>query len=122
MDVLIEAVRQREASGLALAVWLWLPFAMIMYFHLPPKYHVPSSPAVALILVRAFRNVSPPWRRIAAPAVLAGGALCGILILRADAVLGGVARSAVQDLVAPLVRSGERVWIAGHWGFQWYAE
>jgi hypothetical protein len=50
------------------------------------------------------------------------GVALGVLVLRADAALGGLGRRAAAELIAPHVADGRRVWFLGHWGFQWYAQ
>jgi hypothetical protein len=50
------------------------------------------------------------------------GVALGVAILRADAAFAGLGRRAAAELIAPQVAAGHRVWFAGHWGFQWYAE
>jgi len=122
IDILTDGARKRNLCQLALGAWLLLPSAMISYFHLPPKYHVPCAPAAALLVVGALRNLSPMLRRAVVPLMLAAGTTLGILIIRADSTLAGIGRSAAQEIIEPLLRNGDRVWIAGHWGFQWYAE
>jgi len=51
-------------------------------------------------------------------------ALGAILGLRSCALtrILGFSRVAAETLIAPAVKSGQRVWYVGHWGFQWYAE
>ena len=50
------------------------------------------------------------------------GTTLGIAILRTDTSFAGLARRAAVELIAPQVAAGNRVWFAGHWGFQWYAQ
>jgi hypothetical protein len=46
----------------------------------------------------------------------------GVAVLRADEVFAGLGRRAAAEWIAPRTAAGEKVWFAGHWGFQWYAE
>lgn len=113
--------------GLALLAWLGVAAPIAMYVHLPSKYLLASAPAVAVLIARllvtervaAARSMR---RRCLFPATLAVGALLGVLIVRADARFAGLGRQAAHELVAPHVRAGKRVYLAAHWGFQWYAE
>jgi hypothetical protein len=52
----------------------------------------------------------------------AAGLVLGLLIVSADARFADLGRRAAAELIAPRVAQGQRVWFAGHWGFQWYAE
>jgi hypothetical protein len=56
------------------------------------------------------------------PSIAVAGAILGLLILLGIRDLAETQRRAVANLIAPHVQLGERVWFAGHWGFQWYAE
>ena len=83
---------------------------------------MPAAPAAALLLVLGLRQAAPARARRIVGATVVGGLLLGVLILRADGALAGMGRRAAGELIAPRVARGERVWFAGHWGFQWYAE
>jgi hypothetical protein len=56
------------------------------------------------------------------PSVAGAGAILGLLILLGVRDLAETQRRAVANLIEPHISLGERVWFAGHWGFQWYAE
>lgn len=113
---------QRRADDIALALWLFAPFPIIYYLHAPAKYLLPSAPAAALLLAAALSARERGARALLSTALIAGGTLLGVLIVRADAAMAGLARSAATEIVAPAVAKGQRVWFAGHWGFQWYME
>lgn len=121
-DVLADARGRRDVVQGALALWLLVALCALPYVHLPAKLLVLSAPAAALLLARqaAARPARLAWPTLAAAAV-AGMAL-GVAILRADQVAGELGRRAAAELVAPHVAAGRKVWLVGHWGFQWYAE
>jgi 4-amino-4-deoxy-L-arabinose transferase-like glycosyltransferase len=126
-DVLADAWSRRDAKQLALGAWLLVALPVTFYIHLPSKYLVASAPAVAILVARALsdRRASPARSRapglvLASTAAL--GLALGVAILLADAAFAGFARRAAAELIAPRVSAGNRVWFAGHWGFQWYAE
>ena len=120
-DVLSDAVRRRDRDQMLLGAWLLLALPTLAYGHLPAKYLVPSAPAVALLVARLLRRRDGRLSPGVAWAVVAAGALLGVLITLADAEFTDVGRRVARDLIAPRVRAGERVWYAGAWGSQWYA-
>lgn len=120
-DVLLDAVRRRDRDQVLLGAWLLLALPTFAYFHVPSKYLVPSAPAVALLAARLLRRRDGALAPVAAGAVVAAGALLGVLIILADGEFAAVGRRAARELIAPRVRAGERVWYGGGWGGQWYA-
>jgi 4-amino-4-deoxy-L-arabinose transferase-like glycosyltransferase len=120
-DVLSDAVRQRDRDQLLLGAWLLLALPTLAYSQLPAKYLVPSAPAVALLVARLLRREDGRLLPGVARAVVAAGALLGLLITLADAEYTDVGRVVARDLIAPGVRAGNRIWYGGQWGSQWYA-
>jgi len=121
-DVLHDAWRRRDATDLALGSWLLLAAPVVVYVQMPSKYLVASAPAAAILVAKALGERSPGTRRLAAALIVAAGALLGGLVLKADADFADLGRVACRELIAPNIAAGRRVWFAGHWGFQWYAE
>jgi hypothetical protein len=121
-DILDDGWRRQDHLQLALGGWLLLAAPAAFYIHFPAKYLVASAPAAALLVARAALSRTPGAGRVILGGTLAAGALLGVLILQADATFAGLARHASVELIAPEVASGRRVWYAGFWGFQWYAE
>jgi hypothetical protein len=119
--VLVDAVRRRDGLQISLGLWLLMAVPTAVYVHLPAKYLLPSAPAAAILLARVMAEL-PRIGRPALAASLAAGVALGVGILRADAAFAGLGRQAAATLIAPAVTAGHRVWYAGHWGFQWYAE
>lgn len=122
VDVLCDAWKRRDGTQLTLGLWLLVPLPVVTYLHFPSKYLLASAPAAALLVARALSRdarLAPRWASAGAAAL---GLLLGIAILRADAAFAGVGRRAAAELIGPRVAAGQRVWYAGHWGFQWYAE
>jgi len=121
-DILVLALRRRDTVDLALATWLLIAWPAALYPHLPPKFLVPSAPAMAILIARHASVPSRPL--IAGRVILAGvsaGLALGLLIAQGDAVLAEVGRIGGRDVVADEMRRGNRVWFDGGWGFQWYA-
>jgi hypothetical protein len=114
--------RRRLVEHTAL-LWYWLlliPLPTLVYFHFAPKYVLPALPAVAILAAHGLDGLAQ--RRAVLAVVAAAGTVLGVAILRADARMAGEARTAAARLIRPRVEAGERVWFAGHSGFQWYAE
>jgi len=120
VDLAVDVWRRRDLTHLVLFGWMLISLPIVTYLQMGPKYLVPSAPAVALLVALAAREVS--WGRVAMGLGAAAGLGFGVLIVEADARYSEVGRHAAAELVAPRVAQGERVWIATHWGFQWYAE
>jgi hypothetical protein len=87
-----------------------------------PSTFLISAPASALLVARLIGRLhsANAWRPLVP--VLSVCVLLGVLIMRADAAFAGLGRRAAQQFIAAQTSKGERVWFAGHWGFQWYAE
>jgi hypothetical protein len=121
-DLFADGWRRRDRLQLIVGCWLLVGAPVVLYVHLAPKYLLPSAPAVALLLCHLLaQNPGPRASRLPLYAASAG-ALLGLLILSTDARFAGMGRQAAQELIAPMVARGEKVWFTGHWGFQWYAQ
>ncbi len=121
-DVLADAVRRRDATQLALGLWLFISLPIAVYTHLPSKYLVASAPAAAILVARALDTASARVAHTLLGATLVAGVALGVLVIRADAAFAELGRRAAAELIAPHVSAGRTVWFDGHWGFQWYAE
>jgi hypothetical protein len=121
-DILWDAIKRRDRVQLALWLWLLLAVPIVIYVHLPSKYLLPSVPAAAILVVRLIPLARRETTRWLLPATVAWGVILGLLILLGTRDLAATQRGAVAELITPHVKAGERVWFAGHWGFQWYAE
>jgi len=122
LDPIADGWRRRDWNQLALSAWLLLALAAAPYAHLPAKYLLASAPAAAILLAREWPAASRTVRAIALGGAAVTGVVLAVAVLRADTELAEVGRRAATQLIAPRVAAGQRVWFAGHWGFQWYAE
>jgi hypothetical protein len=120
-DLLLEAWQSREHQFRYLALWLLIPFPIIFYSHFPIKYLLPVAPAVILILLRLSAGMSPRTALVCGVLLVAVGTAYSGLILVADNRFANLTRAAAKELVERNVAAGERVWVAGQWGFYWYA-
>ena len=60
-DLLFEALRKRDHTGLFLMLWILIPLPIVYYVQLPIKYLLPCMPAVILLcfrLMEVFRSES----------------------------------------------------------------
>ncbi len=121
-DVLEDGWKRRDRLQLALGLWLLIPLAPAPYTHLPSKYLLAAVPAAALLVAHEMSRSERVLTRAALAVCCAMGLSLGIAILRADSAFAGLGRRAAAELIAPRSANGQRVWFAGHWGFQWYAE
>ena len=121
-DILLDAIRRRDRAQLALGLCLLPALPLAIYVHLPCKYIVPSIPAAAILMARILPAARPAARRWLPAAAIAASLAVSLLVLIGIRDLARAQRRAAQELVAPRVLAGERVWFTGHWGFHWYAE
>jgi 4-amino-4-deoxy-L-arabinose transferase-like glycosyltransferase len=120
-DVLLDAAGRADREQLWLGAWLLLAVTTFAYVHVPPKYLVPSAPAAALLIARLLCRPDGRAHRAIGGVTVTAGAVLGVLIVLADSEFTDVGRRVARELIAPRVRSGERVWYSGAWGSQWYA-
>lgn len=121
-DIVKDAVVRRDALQLTLAAWILLALPVAIYIHMPPKYLIVSAPAMAILISRRLSDEKLPQRARHLGRVIAiACAVVGVLIIRVDVRFSEMGRSAAKNLIAPRTARGERVWFAGHWGFQFYA-
>jgi hypothetical protein len=120
-DIFWDAILRRDRVQLALWTWLFLAAPVVAYLHLPSKYLLPSVPAAAILVVRLMPQEAAR-ARWAIPSTALAGVLLGLLILLGIRDLARIQKRAVSELIEPAMKTGERVWFSGHWGFQWYAE
>jgi hypothetical protein len=121
-DIFWDAMQRRDRVQLALWLWLFVGAPVVVYIHLPSKYLLPSVPAAAMLVVRLVPDARTTAARWAIPATIITGAILGLCILLGIRDLALTQKRAVAELIEPAIKQGERVWFAGHWGFQWYAE
>jgi 4-amino-4-deoxy-L-arabinose transferase-like glycosyltransferase len=121
LDILVDAWERKDKTQIALGLWLLIAASAAPYEHLPAKYLVPAAPAMAILIARAAHLDKQHRLRVAllGVACICGLAL-GVLIIRADAALGEIGREGGAQAGAQ-VSQGNRVWMDGAWGFQWYA-
>lgn len=119
VDAVADAVKRRDIVDLGLAAWLFIALPMAIYSHLPPKYLVPSAPGMAVLLARQSER-STVRARFAFGAMSGLGVLLAFLIVRADEAHAEIGRVG-GEVVSRYVAKGEKVWLDGTWGFQWYA-
>lgn len=124
-DIVIYSWRHRGHGNLGLTSWLFLGAATATYSHLPEKVLVPSAPAMAILIASQIPSQIGVFsrRRVAAGlfgATIIAGLILGVLIIKADTALAEIGREGGK-IVRLYRQRGERVWIDGGWGFQWYA-
>jgi hypothetical protein len=119
--ILAALLTRRRLEGSALLwVWLLIPIPVIAYVQIAPKYLLPGLPAIAILAAHGLDRFASRQKVLAL--LTAAGVTLGLLILTADARMAGTARTAAAQLIRPRVQAGTKVWFAGHWGYQWYAE
>jgi hypothetical protein len=120
-DLLFEALRKREVTGLFLMLWVLIPLPIVYYAHLPAKYLLPCMPAVILLCFRLMEVFPARVARVAAIALIAASAGYSLLILRSDAEFARFGRDSMYRLIEPHLAAGERVWFGSQFSAYWYA-
>ena len=120
-DLLFEALRRREHSGLFLILWVLIPLPIVYYVQLPAKYLLPCIPAVILLCFRLMEVCSARIVRAAAIALIVVGVGYSLLIVRSDAEFARFGRDSMYRLIEPHVAAGERVWFGSQFSAYWYA-
>lgn len=120
-DLLLEALRRREHSGLFLILWVLIPLPIVYYVQLPAKYLLPCIPAVILLCFRLMEVCSARIVRAAAIALIVVGVGYSLLIVRSDAEFARFGRDSMYRLIEPHVAAGERVWFGSQFSAYWYA-
>jgi 4-amino-4-deoxy-L-arabinose transferase-like glycosyltransferase len=120
-DLLLEALRRREETGLFLMLWVLIPLPIVYYVQLPAKYLLPCIPAVILLCFRLMEVYSARVVRAAFITLIVASACYSLLILRSDAEFARFGRDSMYHLIEPHVAAGERVWFATQFSAYWYA-
>ena len=121
LDLLFEALRKREHTGLFLMFWVLIPLPIVYYVQFPAKYLLPCMPAVILLCFRLMEVCSARVARAAAIAWIVAGVGYSLLILRSDAEFARFGRDSMYRLIEPHVAVGERVWFGSQFSAYWYA-
>jgi 4-amino-4-deoxy-L-arabinose transferase-like glycosyltransferase len=121
-DMAADAWQRRDLTRAILVAWTLISLPIVVYVHMSAKYFVPSAPAVALLVALAARDLEARWARALVIVGATAGLVFGVLIVASDARYAALGRRVAAEEIAPRVARGQKVWFAGHWGFQWYAE
>ena len=121
--VVAEWMRSRDDATLLLALWVLGTFAFAGFLNWSNNGRsiLPMAPAVGLLIARrvgSLQEARNMWQ-VAVP--LAASAALALAVCAADASLANSAREAARELgqrYAPA--EGRRLWLQGHWGFQYY--
>lgn len=118
-----EAWHKRDANSWLLALWVWgiFIFAAFIYWMVNARVLLPMAPAVAILVARRLEQ-----NRFALPAgikiaVVASAAL-SLLVAQADFQMANAARKGAEEISDKYSNLAGRLWIEGHWGFQFYMQ
>ncbi len=116
---------ERGADSAFLVAWLCAPFVFtILFTHFQAVRHV--LPALPPLVLLAFRYLGeqvsrPAWRALTA-AVLTAQMALAFLLAAADYEWADAHRAFAASAAEKLGQEPGRIWYAGHWGWQFYAE
>jgi 4-amino-4-deoxy-L-arabinose transferase-like glycosyltransferase len=118
--------RHRDANALLLFLWAagtWL-FAVEVNWVVNGRSLLPLAPVVGILVARRLdlrRGPSAAWAwREAWP--LAGAAALGLAVTYADYRQAEADRSAAHTIARRCGGQSGKLWLEGHWGFQYYLE
>ncbi len=120
-DLLLEAAKRHDHTGLFLMLWILIPLPITYYVHLPMKYLLPCMPGVILLCFRLLDGISVRFARAMVIGLIVASTGYSFLILRSDAEFANFGRDAQYGLITPHVAAGERVWYSGQCCSYWYA-
>jgi len=120
-DIMADAIQRKDRVQAMLILWMLTGASAAVYVQLPPKLLVPAAPAMAILTVRRSGiGGGVPLGERSLAGVLGIALALGVLINKADAAQAEIGREGGR-LVQQELRLGQRVWMDGAWGFQWYA-
>lgn len=115
--------RRREAGSLLLSLWVlgtfW--FAAFSNWTVNARSVLPLTPAVAILLVRAWEDCRSQRPRWLAAGLLASAGLA-LAVTAADYQRTETVRRTAAVLHQKFVDLPGKLWFEGHWGFQYYME
>jgi hypothetical protein len=117
----------RDCKSLLLFLWVLgtFFFAGFVNWTVNGRSILPMTPAVGILLVRAFDRQGKTSRQIKGwqvrgPLILT--AIVALSVCWADYTLAGTAKDAAKAIHRAYKNQSVVVWFQGHWGFQYYME
>lgn len=113
----------RRQDGVTVLLIFWILLVLIFQFKLiftSVRYLLPLLPAVVLVLLRVRPSESWDSKRFRALAVVS--VVLSLSVAIGDAAIANVYRRFVRENEMRLRARSGRLYFAGHWGFQFYAE
>jgi hypothetical protein len=117
----------RDCKSLLLFLWILgtFFFAGFVNWTVNGRSILPMTPAVGILLVRAFDRQGETGRqikgwRLRGPLILT--AIVALSVCWADYTLAGTARDAAKTIQQAYRNRPNVLWFQGHWGFQYYME
>ncbi len=128
LSIIALAVRDLQkrpgADSALLTVWVLgtFYFAALVNWTVNARSLLPMAPAVAILIMREIsaRSCKSRWPAIATPLVLTG--ILSLSVAWADYTTAAAARSAAYRVSSDHRLSDNKLWFAGHWGFQYYMQ
>ena len=113
----------RRQDGITVLLIFWILLVLIFQFKLiftSVRYLLPLLPAVVLLVLRVPPSESRDSKRFRALAVVS--VVLSLSVAIGDAAIANVYRRFVRENEVRLRARSGRLYFAGHWGFQFYAE
>lgn len=116
---------RRSADGIFLAVWFFAPLVFSILFtpFQAVRHLIAALPALVFLTLRALG--APPFSlflRRTAVGMIAVQAVVGLAVNLADYEFAAVYRTFAGEMALEQPVDGAKIWYAGHWGWQFYAE
>ena len=121
-----DALRRRDAESAVLLAWIFGAFVFTLYVNhlINARTLLPMAPALGVLLARNVSLPSPGARRqvIAQSVPVAMGLILSVWVLLGDYAIAESGRFSARAAGERAKSDGVRLYYAGLWGFQYYAQ
>lgn len=118
---------RRDPHSWLLSFWVFgtFVFTAVLNWTINGRSILPMAPAIAILLVRRLQKMNVQQNpstmaplRLALP--LAAGAVLAFFVARSDFFLAKAVRQTALKTHEAFGRGGQKLWVEGHWGYQFY--
>ncbi|MBK5276961.1 MAG: glycosyltransferase family 39 protein [Desulfuromonadales bacterium] len=118
--------RNRDSDSLLLFLWVMGTFAFTIFVNwsVNARSILPIAPIAGIMAMRHLRQLNKlnvnVMRGLYAPIILS--LFMALIVTSADYSLANSARTAAHTIHKTIINFPGKVWLEGHWGFQYYIE
>ena len=114
-----------DADNLLLFCWIFgtFFFAVFVNWCINGRSILPMVPALAVLLIRRIDGINKPLKNSQILLLPVIPAIClSLLTVQGDFALANSARDAAAKISSEYGHGAGKLWLQGHWGFQYYME